>query len=77
VSATYLPGEALSVTTHGRALEIDVRSHHDGGFLALLVEYYGPRFDGAEGFIGSSAYGRIEAERMFTFYLDPAQTTGA
>jgi len=77
VSATYLPGEELSVTTHGRAIEIDVRSHDDGGFFELLVAYYSPRFDGAETFIGSSAYARIEAERMYTFHLDPADAAGA
>jgi hypothetical protein len=76
VSATYLPGEELSVTTHGRAIEIDVASHDDG-FLDVLLEYYGPRFDGAESFIQSSAYARIEPERMFSFYLDPAEAAGA
>ncbi len=73
VSATYLPSEEISVTTHGRAFEIDVRSHHDGGLLETLLGYYGPRFGGAQDFITASAYARIEAERMFTFYLDPAE----
>ena len=77
VSATYVPGEELSVTAHGRAVEIDVGSHDGGGFFEGLVEYYGPRFDGAEAFIGSSAYARIKAERMDTFYLDPAEAAGA
>ena len=76
VSATYLPGEEISVTTHGRAFRIDVRTHDDGGFRQVLLDYYGRRFDGAEGFIDASAYARIEAERMYTFYLDPAQTGG-
>lgn len=72
VSATYLPAEELSVTTHGRALEIDARTHDGGGFAAVVLEYYGGRFAGAEAFIESAAYARIEADRMFTFFLDPA-----
>lgn len=77
VSATYLPGEELSVTTHGRGVEIDVAGHDDGGFFEVLVGYYAPRFEGAESFIRSSAYARIEPERMFSFYLDPAEMAGA
>lgn len=73
VSATYLPGEEVSVTTHGRAVEIDPRSHDNGGFADVVIEFYSARFDGAEAMLESSAYARIEAERMFTFYLDPAE----
>ena len=72
VSATYLPGEENSVTTHGRAVEIDARTHDDGGFAEVVVGYYSARFDGAEAML-DSAYARIEAERMFTFHLDPAE----
>jgi Pyridoxamine 5'-phosphate oxidase len=75
VSATHLPAEALSVTTHGRALEIDIRTHEDGAFRQSLLEYYGTRYAGSEAFIDSAAYARIEAERMFTFYLDPTLAT--
>lgn len=74
VSATYLPAEELSVTTHGRAHEIDVRTHDDGGLRDVLSGYYGERYgeDAAAVFEGPGvAYARIEAERMFTFYLDP------
>jgi hypothetical protein len=74
VSATYLPGEELSVTTHGRASRIDAASHHDGGLRAVLLDYYAARFEGAAAFIESSPYARIEAERMFTFHLEPAAT---
>ena len=73
VSATYLPGEELSIATHGRAVEIDCPAHDDGGFAEFVLEYYRTRFEGAEAMIESSAYARIEAARMFTFYLDPAE----
>ena len=73
VSATYLPGEEFSVTTHGRAIEIEARTHDDGGFFDVLVDYYGARFGGAEAFVDGAAYARIEAERMFTFHLDPSE----
>lgn len=76
VSATYLPAEEISISTHGRALEIDARTHDDGGFAQVVIEYYGRRFDGAEAMLSSSAYARIEAERMFTFYLDPEEAAG-
>ena len=73
VRATYLPGEEISVTTHGRAVEIDARTHDDGGFAEVVIDYYSARFAGAEAMLESSAYARIEAERMFTFHLDPAE----
>jgi hypothetical protein len=73
VSATYLPAEEISVTTHGRAVEIDARAHDAGGFAEVVIGYYAARFEGAEAMLESAAYARIEAERMFTFYLDPAE----
>jgi hypothetical protein len=75
VSATYLPGEELSVTTHGRAIEIDVARHDDGALRQTLLDYYGRRFGDAASTIFDDpgvAYARIEAERMYTFHLDPA-----
>lgn len=71
VSATYLPAEEISVSTHGRAFEIDARSHDGGGFAAVVIDYYSTRFEGAENMLESAAYARIEAERMFTFHLEP------
>jgi hypothetical protein len=74
VSATYMPAEEISVTTHGRALEIDAATHDNSAFRQVLLDYYGERFGGdATGFIDGDgiAYARIEAERMFTFYLAP------
>ena len=73
VSATYLPSEEISVSTHGRAFEIDARSHDEGGFAEVVIEYYSARLDGAEAMLDSAAYARIEAERMFTFHLDPGE----
>src|SRR5208283_2745618 len=43
VSATYLPGEHLAVTVHGRATVIDVKSKH-AGFREALLEVYVPRY---------------------------------
>ncbi len=73
VSATYLPAEELSVTTHGRAIGIDQASHDSGAVRRMLLDYYGQRFGAdAAAFLDSGvAYARIEPERMFTFYLDP------
>ena len=76
VSATYLPGEELSVTVHGRAYEIDAASHDDDGLREVLIDYYGARFDGAEAMVETAAYARIEAERMFSFHLDPSEIAG-
>ena len=73
VSATHMPAEEFSVTTHGRAVEIDLATHDQGAFRRMLLDFYGSRFGGsAEAFIDGSgiAYARIDAERMFTFYLD-------
>jgi hypothetical protein len=75
VSATHLPGEELSVTAHGRAREIDARNHDGGGFFAVLDDYYGPRFGDAEAIVDGAAYARIEAERLFTFHLDPTDSS--
>ena len=75
VSATHMPEEAFSVTTHGRALEIDVAGHDDGAFRQMLIDYYSSRFPGAEAMIDDpgSVYARIDGERMYTFYLDPSE----
>lgn len=76
VSATYLPGEELSVTSHGRALEVDVATHDGGGLREVLLDCYAERFGEAASAIFEGpgvAYARIQAERMFTFHLDPAE----
>jgi general stress protein 26 len=71
VSATHMPAEAFSVSTHGQASVIDAATADEGGFRGVLLDYYGSRFDNAEAFVEDPAvaYARIDAERMFTFYL--------
>jgi nitroimidazol reductase NimA-like FMN-containing flavoprotein (pyridoxamine 5'-phosphate oxidase superfamily) len=68
VSATHLPGEELSVTVHGRAVPVDVAS---GELRAALLEIYVPRYGPEwESFLDSGvAYARIEADKMFTFFM--------
>ena len=74
VSATHLPGEELAVTVHGRAVPVDVRSDEDAGFRQTLVEVYVPRYGPEwEKFLDSGPlYARIEADRMFTFFMASA-----
>ncbi|HEX3279352.1 MAG TPA: pyridoxamine 5'-phosphate oxidase family protein [Thermoleophilaceae bacterium] len=70
VSATYLPGEELAVTVHGRAVPVDVKS--DVGFRQALLDIYVPRYGESweTDFLDSGpVYARIEAERMFTFHM--------
>jgi len=76
VSATHMPAEEFSVSTHGRATEIDLASHDGGAFRQVLMDFYGSRFGSSpEAFLDSGvAYARIDAERIFTFYLDLSQT---
>jgi hypothetical protein len=68
VSATHLPGEELAVTVHGRAVPVDVSA---GELRDALLEVYVPRYgEGWESFLDSGVrYARIEAERMFTFFM--------
>jgi hypothetical protein len=76
VSATHMPAEEFSVTTHGRAFEIDVATHDGGAFRQTLLDYYGVRLgEAAEAMTDGPgvAYARIDADRMFTFYLDANQ----
>jgi general stress protein 26 len=70
VSATYLPGEDLAVTVHGRARLFDVGQPADGELRQAMLDHYlplqGPAFetwlDQADA-VGA----RIAAEKMFTF----------
>jgi Pyridoxamine 5'-phosphate oxidase len=69
VSATHLPGEELAVTVHGRAVPVEVGS---GPFREALLEVYVPRYgpQWEHHFLDSGpTYGRIEADRMFTFHM--------
>lgn len=73
VSATYLPGEELAVTVHGRAVPVDMRAEEDAGFRRTLLEIYVPRYGPDwEEFLDDAAYQRIEAEKMFTFHMPVA-----
>lgn len=74
VSATHLPGEELAVTVHGRATIIDVASPEQAGFRATLLAIYVPRYGAQwETFLGSGpVYARIDADKMFTFHMDPS-----
>jgi uncharacterized pyridoxamine 5'-phosphate oxidase family protein len=75
VSATHLPGEELAVTIHGRAVKVDVHDESCAGLRQAILDIYVPRY-GPEWqkniLDGGAFYARIEAERMFTFHMDPA-----
>lgn len=76
VSATHLPGEELSVTVHGSAIPIDVKSREHSRFRQTLLDIYVPRYGGEwEKFLDSGpVYARIDANRMFTFFMPPSET---
>jgi hypothetical protein len=76
VSATHLPGEELAVTVHGRAAPIDVSSPEHAGFRQTLLDVYVPRYGAEwESFLDSGPmYARIDADRMFTFHMNEADT---
>jgi nitroimidazol reductase NimA-like FMN-containing flavoprotein (pyridoxamine 5'-phosphate oxidase superfamily) len=71
VSATHLPGEELSVTVHGPAVEVDIRAEEHAGFRQTLLDIYVPRYGPEwEEFLDSGpVFARIDAERMFTFWM--------
>jgi hypothetical protein len=73
VTATYLPGEELAVTVHGRAELFEVSDPAHGGLRRAMLEYYlpkqGPEFEtwlDGENPIGA----RVVADKMFTFDLE-------
>jgi len=74
VSATHLDGEEFSVTVHGTATEIDVKSAEHADFRRAVLDIYVPRYGAQwEQFIDSGpVYARIDATRMFTFFM-PAE----
>jgi nitroimidazol reductase NimA-like FMN-containing flavoprotein (pyridoxamine 5'-phosphate oxidase superfamily) len=73
VSATHLPAEELSVTVHGNAVPIDISAGgENAGFRQTVLDIYTPRYgpDWEHDFLDSGpAYARIDAERMFTFFM--------
>ena len=66
VSATYLPGEELAVTVHGRAVPIDILNE-SAELQQAYREVYGP--DWGHLAKQGARYARIEADRMFTFHM--------
>ena len=72
VSATYLPGEELSITVHGRAVPVPTSGEEGAELRRVLLEIYVPRYgDEWERFLDSGpVYARIEPERMFTFAIE-------
>ncbi len=75
VSATHLPGEELAITVHGRAVPVDVRAPEAAGLRETLLEVYVPRYgESWKEFLDSGpVYARIDAARMFTFAMPPAE----
>jgi nitroimidazol reductase NimA-like FMN-containing flavoprotein (pyridoxamine 5'-phosphate oxidase superfamily) len=71
VSATHLDGEQFSVSVHGIAEVVDLRSPEHAGFRRALLDIYTPRYGADwETFIDSGpVYARIEPHRMFTFWM--------
>jgi nitroimidazol reductase NimA-like FMN-containing flavoprotein (pyridoxamine 5'-phosphate oxidase superfamily) len=74
VSATHLDGEEFSVTVHGTATEIDLKTPEHAEFRRALLDVYVPRYGAEwEQFIDSGpVYARIDANRMFTFCMPAA-----
>lgn len=73
VTATHLPGEELSVTVHGSATPIDIKSPQNSQFRQTLLDTYIPRYgEDWEKFLDSGPlYARIDARRMFVFFMPP------
>jgi len=74
VSATHLPGEEFAVPVHGRAVPVDIRTAEGPGLRQTLLDVYVPRYgpDWETEFLDTGpVYARIEAERMFTFLMNP------
>ena len=71
VSATHLPAEELAVTVHGRAEMVDVKHESQRGLRQALLDIYVPRYgeEWVEFLDSGPVHARIEAERMFTFYM--------
>jgi nitroimidazol reductase NimA-like FMN-containing flavoprotein (pyridoxamine 5'-phosphate oxidase superfamily) len=74
VSAVHLPSEEFSVTVHGRAALVDVSAAEQAGLRRTLLDIYVPRYGADwETFLHSGpVYARIDAERMFTFFMPAA-----
>jgi len=71
VSATHLPGEELAVTVHGDAVAVDVNAPEGAELRQTLLDIYVPRYgeSWAEMLDGGAVYWRLDARRMFTFFM--------
>jgi hypothetical protein len=71
VSATHLPGEELSVTVHGEADVMDMRSPTNAELRQTVLDTYTPRY-GPEWvrFFDANSFARIDATKMFTFFME-------
>lgn len=78
VSATHLPGEHLAVTVHGTAVPVDVAADEHAEFRQTLLDFYLPRYgDSWLPVLEGASYARIEADRMFTFWMPEQPSDGA
>jgi hypothetical protein len=73
VSATHLPGEEFAVTVHGHAVRVDHKAAEGAELRQTLLDIYVPRYgaEWVEFLDGGPVYARIEADKMFTFQMDP------
>ncbi len=70
VSATHLPGEHLAVTVHGTARRVDVAAPEHAGLRQTLLDIYLPRYgDSWLQILDGAAFARIDADRVFTFWM--------
>ena len=73
VSATYLPGEELAITVHGRAVQVSANPEDGAELRGVLRDIYVPRYgeDWLDFIDSGPVYARIDAERMLTYRMDP------
>jgi hypothetical protein len=72
VTAVHYDGEEFSITVHGRAVEVDVDDPALAGFRDFCIGVYGEEW---ANWGAGAPYARIDADKVFTFYLDPAELT--
>ena len=65
VSATHVPGEEMSVTVHGRASILEMRSEENSGLRKTILGIYTLKYGAEwERFLDSNVYLRIDPMRM-------------
>ncbi len=71
VSATHLPSEELSVTVHGKANQLDMKAPDTADLRRAVLDIYVPKYGPEwESFLDANSMVRIEASRMFSFFMD-------